>query len=198
MMRHRASSKPDNKKDDESSDEEDAFTALSRKRKGSAKSKDTELKKSTTVDPQESADGTTKDDAQIENKLFRQQPVVVAQTSSTKRHHGEVSDARIAKLDAILLELEADTSKMSSDATAHNRNRRNNSSSITRHRNINDTEQNHRTGGSFVDPGDELITTNIFVGNLAPNITEEQMTELFRQFGENYFVSLLPFNSLLW
>jgi RNA recognition motif-containing protein len=47
--------------------------------------------------------------------------------------------------------------------------------------------EQHRSGGggSYVDPGDEDSTTNIFVGNLAPSITEEQMTDLFRQFGEN-------------
>ena len=201
MMRHRTSSQANNNNDnvDESSDEEDAFSALSRKRKGEAKSKDTTLKKSAVNDRTEAADSTTNVDTQIEK-------VVVAQTSSTKRHHGEVSDARKAKLDAILLELEADTSKLASDTTAtHNRNRRNNnnnsntnnSSNHTYHRSIDDSEQyHHRTGGSFVDPGDELITTNIFVGNLASSITEEQMTELFRQFGENYFD--LTFHSFLW
>jgi U2-associated protein SR140 len=39
--------------------------------------------------------------------------------------------------------------------------------------------------GSFVQPGEEHLTTNIFAGNLAPSITEEQMTDLFRQFGED-------------
>ena len=37
--------------------------------------------------------------------------------------------------------------------------------------------------GSFVEPGEEYITTNIFVGNLAPTLTEEEVTDLFRQFG---------------
>jgi hypothetical protein len=183
MMRHRASSKTDNNFD-QSSDEDDAFTALSRKRKGEAKSKDSALKKLTTKDKTESEDSSVNQKAQIENQIISQAPVVIAQTSSTKRHHGEVSDVRKAKLDAILLELEADTSKVASATPAHVHHRRGGN---THQRNIADSEQYHRTGGSFVDPGDELITTNIFVGNLAPSITEEQMTELFRQFGETYF-----------
>lgn len=199
MMRHRASSRPDNNVDDESSDEEDAFTALSRKWKGDTKSK--ESKKDRTEPPNATVATTSKVDAVVAVPIdAKQAPVVVmAQTSSTKRHHGEVSDARKAKLDAILLELEAETSKISSDSTIlHPRSRRNNNnnsvssgggggnSSSIHSRNIHDTDPNQRTGGSFVDPGDELITTNIFVGNLAPNITEEQMTELFRQFGEKF------------
>ena len=195
MMRHRASSQLDNSNGEDSSDDEDAFTALSRKRKCDAKSKDSVTKKSKANDRNESENSTTKADAVL--PMEKQQPFVVAQTSSTKRHHGEVSDARKAKLDAILSELEADTSKISSDTAPHNRNRRNNSSCNSHHRNINDSDQSNRVGGSFVDPGDELITTNIFVGNLAPNITEEQMTELFRQFGENYFALPLTFRSLL-
>jgi RNA recognition motif-containing protein len=51
-------------------------------------------------------------------------------------------------------------------------------------------DRNQQTRGSFVDPGDELLTTNIFVGNLATSITEEQMTDLFRQFGEHFLISL--------
>jgi hypothetical protein len=38
--------------------------------------------------------------------------------------------------------------------------------------------------GSYVEPGMEHLTTNIFVGNLDPNTTEEELTDAFRQFGE--------------
>ena len=185
-MRHRVCSQPDDN-DDESSDEDDAFTALSRKRKVEVKSKDATSKKSTTKDRTESEDSSLNDKVQIKNRIISQKPLVVTQTSSIKRHHGEVSDARKAKLDAILLELEADTSKVASATPAHVHNHRGNSGGNNHQRSTTDAEQFHRTVGSFVDPGDELITTNIFVGNLAPSITEEQMTELFRQFGENYF-----------
>jgi len=45
--------------------------------------------------------------------------------------------------------------------------------------------------GSFVEEGEEHLTTNIFVGNLAPSVTEEQLTDLFRQIGEIDFDTLL-------
>ncbi len=38
--------------------------------------------------------------------------------------------------------------------------------------------------GSYVEPGMEHLTTNIFVGNLDPTTTEEELTDAFRQFGE--------------
>lgn len=44
--------------------------------------------------------------------------------------------------------------------------------------------------GSFVDPGEEHLTTNLFVGNLAPSITEEDLNSLFSQFGEKYITRL--------
>jgi U2-associated protein SR140 len=81
-------------------------------------------------------------------------------TSSMKRHHGS-SDSRKAKMNALLQELEAE--KITSS-------------------NLPFVPQKK---GSFVQPGQEHLTTNIFVGNLAPSITEEQMTDLFRQFGEH-------------
>ncbi len=45
--------------------------------------------------------------------------------------------------------------------------------------------------GSYVEPGMEHLTTNIFVGNLDPMTTEEELTDAFRQFGENWIVLLL-------
>jgi len=86
----------------------------------------------------------------------------VSNTSSMKRHHG-TSGSRKAKMDALLQELEVEK------ATA----------STTRRGAFVPEKK-----GSFVQPGEEHLTTNIFVGNLAPSITEEQLTDLFRQFGE--------------
>lgn len=85
-------------------------------------------------------------------------------TSSMKRHHGG-NDTRKAKMDAILHQMEVDN-KTSIGAVSR------------RDAFVPDKK------GSFVQPGEEHLTTNIFVGNLAPSITEEQMTDLFRQFGE--------------
>ena len=90
-------------------------------------------------------------------------PLPTSNTSSMKRHHGS-SDSRKAKMDALLQELEADKTTVSKRS---------------RHAFVPEKK------GSFVQPGEEHLTTNIFVGNLAPSITEEQMTDLFRQFGED-------------
>lgn len=45
--------------------------------------------------------------------------------------------------------------------------------------------------GSYCLPGEENSTTNIFVGNLSPLTTEEQLTEIFRQFGDLYSVKIM-------
>ena len=85
----------------------------------------------------------------------------VSLTSSMKRHH-KPSDTRKAKMDALLQELEAEKGRSPRDS----------------HRFVPEKR------GSFVDPSEEHLTTNIFVGNLAPSITEEALADLFKQFGE--------------
>lgn len=45
--------------------------------------------------------------------------------------------------------------------------------------------------GSYVEPGMEHLTTNIFVGNLDPTTTEEELTDAFRQFGDLYSVKIM-------
>ena len=165
-MRHFSvpSAPGDPRMEEESSDDDDAFTALSRKRpRSTVATMEKEIEKPQVPPAAEEL----------------QRPV--ASTSSNKRHHGAVSDARKANMDAILLELEA-THKNRTSSNKHS-NRR--------------THQPTRVGGSFVDPGDEHCTTNIFVGNLAPSVTEEQMTELFRQFGEHALLMLVGL-AFLW
>lgn len=76
----------------------------------------------------------------------------VSITSSMKRHH-KPNDVRKAKMDALLQELEAEKNKVDKV-------------SKDSHRFVPDKK------GSFVDPAEEHLTTNIFVGNLAPSITE--------------------------
>jgi RNA recognition motif-containing protein len=85
--------------------------------------------------------------------------------SSMKRHHVELSDSRKRKMDALLSELEYEKNNIS----------------IKPHRFVPEKK------GSFVEPGEELLTTNIFVGNLSPTLTEEQVAEVFRHFGEPGF-----------
>jgi hypothetical protein len=197
MMRHRVDCQGQNNSVDEDSsdDDDDAFTALSRKkRKGELTSKDT-MSKKPSIDNDTTQRMAPPEVDNINGTIPKQPMVVVTQTSSSaKRHHGEVSDARKAKMDAILLELEAETSNRFSNPmeTSHGNNHQHRSRCYNSNmeEQQQQQQQQHRTGGSYVDPGDEEITTNIFVGNLAPSITEEQMTELFRQFGENYFFML--------
>jgi hypothetical protein len=96
---------------------------------------------------------------------LQQQPLPTASlTSSMKRHH-KPSDQRKAKMDALLQELKAE---------------KNRASPADPHRFIPEKK------GSFVDQAEEHLTTNVFVGNLAPSITEEALTDLFLQFGEQH------------
>lgn len=170
MMRHRNGPPPDQSS---SSEEDDVFSALSRKRKGSSAASISGMSFS-----KKQATSVVLGEDKVEGPLFEvTQPfnkgTVAAGTSSTKRHHGVVSDARKAKMDAVLLELEAEKNR----ATVSERPRGN------------AAPDRNQTRGSFVDPGDEYQTTNIFVGNLAPTITEEQVTDLFRQFGEHSYMT---------
>jgi hypothetical protein len=168
MMRHRSGPPAPQPSEDGSSSEDDAFSALSRKRKKGDNAKNVAAKRTNTTTASSeplTATATTVNEPPAP---------LVAKTSSTKRHHGELSDARKAKMDALLLELEAETRANGATLKDHPSQRRQRGA----------TEQ--RSRGSFVDPGDELLTTNIFVGNMAPSTTEEDMTQLFRQFGEHF------------
>ena len=44
--------------------------------------------------------------------------------------------------------------------------------------------------GSFVEPSEEHLTTNIFVGNLAPSITEYVCEEIFGYYKTNNYVKV--------
>lgn len=120
-----------------SSDEDDAFSALSVKKQSSSPTKVL--------------------------------PIVPATTSSMKRHHIVMSDTRKAKMDAILQDLELETD--------HAVQKKPLSLSAPK--------------GSFVQPGEEHMTTNIFVANLCPSISENQMMETFSQFGPLYSLKIM-------
>ena len=74
----------------------------------------------------------------------------IAITSSMKRHH-KPSDARKAKMDALLQELESEKDQIPKKSRRFIPEKK----------------------GSFVEPGEEHLTSNLFVGNLAPSIAEE-------------------------
>ncbi len=115
-----------------------------------------------------------------------------ADVSSTKRHH-HVNADRQAKMDALLQELQTTQPSNPSPATAGDRGEEYYGS-------IHDGDSFYeRDGGgnfapqkkgSYVEPGMEHLTTNLFVGNLDPMTTEEELTDLFRQFGEDYHICL--------
>jgi len=173
--------------EDESSSDEDAFSSFSRKKrrlskdiKKSATKKGKEIETTvTTASTSDSASTSTtvanqKKDADANtnsNNTANSTANITAgnaNTSSNKRHHHHSSE-RAARMDSLLEEL---TEKSKSAPTNYY-------ASITENRPPPDKM------GSYVMPGEEQSTTNIFVGNLSPLTTEEQLTELFRHFGES-------------
>jgi len=88
----------------------------------------------------------SKDSGELERKMASLPQAI---TSSMKRHH-KPNDDRKARMDALLQELETEKPRVSREPS----------------RFIPDKK------GSFVDPSEEHLTTNIFVGNLSPSITE--------------------------
>jgi RNA recognition motif. (a.k.a. RRM, RBD, or RNP domain) len=169
MIRHRSAT-AQNDKTSSSSDEEDAFSLLSRKKK---RPKIPENQKTTETPI---ASSTSSPVVPHKHEVSLLLPAVSA-TSSMKRHHGILSDTRKSRMDALLMELAAEKHKARSEPPRHF---------------VPDKK------GSFVEPGEEHLTTNIFVGNLHPTITEEDMAEVFRQFGENIFGGWMFCQALLF
>lgn len=148
-----------------SSDEEDVFSSLKLKKRR-VTGADDEVKHAsaanvpTTSQVSESSEASNKP---ATNNL----PVKAPVTSSMKRHHGAISSSRKAKMDALLQELNAEKINVNQKPPS-----------------------SQRVSGSFVQPGEENITTNLFVGNLAPHLTEEQVYDVFVQFGEIQYLFL--------
>ena len=48
------------------------------------------------------------------------------------------------------------------------------------------------SGGSFcANVEEEQLTTNVYVGNVPPSVTEEELSELFAPFGSLYSVKIM-------
>lgn len=77
-------------------------------------------------------------------------------TTCSKKRHFHVSSDRAAKMEALLKELEYDASSVAAENSYTSNNIM-----------FNDGFVPHKKG-SFVEAGEELSTTNIFVGNLDP------------------------------
>mmetsp|Transcript_54041 Transcript_54041/g.58596 ORF Transcript_54041/g.58596 Transcript_54041/m.58596 type:complete len:158 (+) Transcript_54041:61-534(+) len=110
--------------------------------------------------PKETAGGSCK----TPSSISQSSRLPMAKTSSMKRHH-KPSEARKANMDALIQELEAE-------------------------KNLTPNKLDRfvpEKKGSFVEAGEEYLTTNLFVGNLAPSITEEDLSNLFSQFGEKSY-----------
>jgi len=146
-----------------SSDEEDAFTAISRGAKKKNKKKGLDSR------------GGGKSNGGGAVAPAAASVGAPADTSSNRRHH-HVSSERQAKMEALLQELkeaeqELQKSGRSGDAVAG-------------HYGPGSGDRPPLKRGSYCERGEEMLTTNIFVGNLHPATTEEELTEIFRQFGE--------------
>jgi hypothetical protein len=148
-------------------DEEDAFSALSKKKKKI-------LNKNNNNSGNDVGDSST---TATTAAAVAAAVAATTDTSSNKRHF-HMSSERAAKMDALLKELEYDAS-IENAVTG--------TATITTTTNPQYTDgfvPNKK--GSFVEAGEEYSTTNVFVGNLDPSVTEEMLTDLFRQFGEEY------------
>ena len=190
MMRRRVGPPPGAQQNDDggsSSDEDDVFAKLSRKQQKKKQKKnppveqDNSRRKNNSVQNQPStAEEKISFSAANVPSATTSRPsanssLPVATTSSMKRHHKEMSDTRKAKMDALLQELEQEKKHIDPNHIVRDR------PPVKK--------------GSFVEPGEEHITTNIFVGNLAPTLTEEEVTNLFRQFGR---ILIAPLYSIWW
>ena len=167
-MRHRSKAPPPSESDESSDD--DAFTAFSRKKKirksltGTSATNDSSTTTNICTNHAESKPVVP---SSGENEIANAKAAII-DTSSHKRHHHQ-SSHRTAKMDALLQELQETRIPETSQ----------------RKNNVPDKI------GSYCLPDEEDSTTNIFVGNLSPLTTEEQLSDIFRQFGDLYSVKIM-------
>jgi hypothetical protein len=168
MRRHRGGAP---EQEESSSDEEDAFAKMPSRKNKRPKIKEEPKDEGLAKIKQEPKDEAAASVGGITTTTMpSSQPGIPAfsatVTSSMKRHHSVSSDARKAKMDALLMELEE--AKQTARKTPY--------------------PGRGEAKGSFVEHGEEHVTTNIFVGNLPSSMTEERLTNLFEQFGETLLV----------
>ena len=164
---------------DSSSDSDDNFAAISVKKKKCGQKRPRSSNSAAAEDTP-----TNENIADIGDNAAGTTPILPStETSSNKRHH-HANSARQAKMDALLHELQS--TKPSDPAAAM---MDEDYGSIYAHEASFHGEGYERRPppqklGSYVEPGQEHLTTNIFVGNLDPTTTEEELTDKFREFGE--------------
>ena len=90
------------------------------------------------------------------------------------------SSKRAAKMDALLQELQETSSKPKDTSSSSSSQQQSYDADL--HYSLYNRPLPEKMG-SYVLPGEEYVTTNIFVGNLSPLTTEEEVTDVFRQFG---------------
>ena len=167
--------------DSSSSDSDDngGFAALTKKKGGQKRPRSSSS--GVAINPSVAASNEN-NDVDANHKTTTSSTLPSTETSSNKRHH-HANASRQAKMDALLQELQS--TKPSDPATSKGEDY----GSIYAHE-----ASYHGDGydrpppqkmGSYVEPGQEHLTSNMFVGNLSPETTEEELTDAFRQFGED-------------
>ena len=190
-------------------DDNDAFAAISKKnnskrlRVASFGGGDDKAPESSSGgsdgDGNKNSHGNGRDSDNLQSTLTSSNPAV-AETSSIKRHH-HMNAARQAKMNALLQELQSTAPSDPSTASGSG------AGGDVDYGTLNDGMSYYYPSnnppplkmGSYVEPGQEHLTTNIFVGNLDPMTTEEELTDAFRQFGEIVwlFLSLFVWRALI-
>jgi U2-associated protein SR140 len=113
--------------------------------------------------------------------------IIATGTSHTKRHHyqNHPNSSRAAKMEAMIHQLEMDSQDVQRGNISSSHRRDNVSKSLSQ-------------GSYCINAYEEQITTNIFVGNLSPLITEEDLHQIFSQYGTLYSVKIMwPRNSTM-
>lgn len=103
--------------------------------------------------------------------------------SSTKRHHYQnPNSSRAAKMEAMIQQLEMDSQDLKKS---------NHASDVAPSSSRRDAVKSTTKGSYCTNAHEEQTTTNIFVGNLSPLITEEDLYQVFSEYGALYSVKIM-------